>query len=177
MGNVLQELNGAYQRGGVQALELEAARRMPPDGQHGWAEELVMGCADPELSVAASWLLLDHAKKARPIPKAAVKRLVKLALPTGPDDARLHLCQLVQHLEVPKGSAARLAAFLDECTLSGHAFVRAWATDGLYRLSLQHAEYEGAAASALELAACDPKASVKARARRIESEREKRKPR
>ncbi|QDV06274.1 hypothetical protein Poly30_17820 [Planctomycetes bacterium Poly30] len=189
MTALLRALADAYREGGVDALATEADRRMPPEGGHGWVDELIAGCGDPEFSVPASWLLLRHARSGRAIPAASVERLARRGLDADPHerdpherapyendpvDARLHLAQLIQHLEIPATCAKPLAEFLTNGCQSEHAFLRAWAMDGLYRLSLQHPRYEEPARRALEAGADDPKASVRARARRIVSEEAKR---
>ena len=174
MNSPLQSLAEAYREGGVKALESEAARCMPPAGAHGWVDELIAGCSDPTLSVPATWLLLQHARKGSAIPALSVERLVLGGLDAGPNDARLHIAQLIQHIEVPKRCAKKLAEFLIQGCDSDHAFLRAWAMDGLYRLGLQHASFRELADEALERAASDPKASVKARARRLHAEDQRR---
>ena len=176
MTKLLQDLLNAYRNGGVKALASEAERRMPPAGGHGWVDELIAGCCEPEYSVPASWLLLQHARSGRAIPAPSVARLVEscVSKDVGPDDARLHLAQLVQHLEVPAGSEDSLARFLRKGCASEHAFLRAWAMDGLYHLSIQYPHYAQAAKRALRQGAEDSKASVRARARRFAADAEQR---
>lgn len=74
MPSPLHGIAEAYRRGGVKALEQEAARCMPAggghDGGHGWFDELIVGCSDAELSVPATWLLLQHAPNGGQVPAA-----------------------------------------------------------------------------------------------------------
>lgn len=178
MTELLEALREAYREGGVKGLASEAERMMPPSadpcGGQGWVDELIAGCTDPEYSVPSSWLLLQHVRRGHPIPAASVERLTQACLTVGPEGAQLHLAQLVQHLDIPNGSAEALAEFLTDSTSSRHTFLRAWGVDGLYRLSLQHPEYGELAERALEAAAGDPRASVRARVRRIEAEKKRR---
>ena len=62
---------------------------------------------------------------------------------------------------------AGFAAFFRECLRSKNTFLRAWAADGLWRLADQHPPYESEARALIERALADPKASVRARARKI----------
>ena len=45
-------------------------------------------------------------------------------------ESKLHLCQMLQHLKIPKGSQVNLAHFLELCLAEPNKFLRAWAYSG-----------------------------------------------
>ncbi|MCR9245036.1 MAG: hypothetical protein NXI31_08380 [bacterium] len=124
---------------------------------------------DARLAAGATWLLRAWVEAGRQPSPGVMARLAR-ALPAVQEHwARLHLCQTVRSLRVPRAHAAAFAAFLGECRLAKKPFLRAWAIDGLHRLALDHPAHEPAARAALEAGLADPAASVRARVRRIQA--------
>ena len=130
------------------------------------AVELV---ADPEprRAAGATWLIRRWAEAGHP-PSAPALETLSGSLPTVTDKwARLHLIQAVPALPLTDD---RVPAWADFCRAGAAAeapFLRAWAVNALVHLASIDAELEPEAEAALEAALSDPKASVRARARRI----------
>lgn len=123
--------------------------------------------ADGRVAAGATWLLRAWVEAGVECDAASVAELAAV-LPSIVDPwARQHVCQAVRSLTIPKASAAAFAKFLRAGVTSDRPFLRAWAVDGLHRLAGQHGRYAAAARDALAAAEQDPKASVRARARRI----------
>jgi len=153
---------------GKQVDVLEAIQRShAPDA--GVLAELITLADAEETNVAtgATWLLRSYVEAGAPLDSNLVSSLAVTLKGIGSHWARLHICQAVRSIEIPEGDAGSFADFLHHCTRSERPFLRAWATDGLYRLAQQHDSYEAEAALVLETALTDPAASVRARARRI----------
>ena len=82
-------------------------------------------------------------------------------------ESKLHLCQMLQHVKIPKGSQVNVAWFLDRCLGDSNKFLRAWAYSGFYELAKQHREYHQLTLDHLDLAERDASAAVRARIRNI----------
>ena len=131
--------------------------------------DLVRLATDGEAKVqaGATWLLRAYLTDGASFSTEQVAELAS-ALPDISDKwARLHICQSIDHLEITAADAPRFAGFLRDCTRDRNTFVRAWATDGFWRLAHQHDEFVGETKRLLEAALADPAASIRARARRI----------
>lgn len=159
----IDDLVSAFDTGGIERVAHLAERAYGA----GEIDVLVAALADREASVPASWLLLSLMRDGGALTRAQAAALVRLLPRVRANDARLHLCQSVAHLEVPKRSAEPLARFLRNAATDEHKFLRAWAVDGLYRLAQMHSEYRRESRDLLDRASRDPAASVRARVRRI----------
>ncbi|MDA1267456.1 MAG: hypothetical protein O2816_20435, partial [Planctomycetota bacterium] len=150
----------SYERGGVAGLEVVRDAVAPAEA---WVEALIAAAADPRACVPATWLLRAYLQAGLELDRsstaALARRLERVAL----DDARLHLCQSVAHLEIPTRNAGQVARFIRTAAAGDQKFTRAWAVDGLARLARQHPRYGREAGAALRRAARDPAASVRAR--------------
>jgi hypothetical protein len=82
-------------------------------------------------------------------------------------ESKLHLCQMLQHLKIPKGSQANVTHFLERCLAEPNKFLRAWAYNGFYELAKQHPEYRQLALDHLDSAERETSAAIKARIRNI----------
>jgi len=82
-------------------------------------------------------------------------------------ESKLHLCQMLQHVRIPKGSQANVAWFLERCLAEPNKFLRAWAYSGFYELAKQHREYRQLALDQLDRGEREQSAAVKARIRNI----------
>lgn len=151
--------------------ELEAIRGDHP-GSPELLGELAVLVGDPEerMRLGASWLLRAFLEDGVPFRGEDVRVLAR-ALPAATDGfTRLHLCQAMRHIPVGAEELPGVLDFLRECWRSSNTFVRAWAPDALAQLARRHPELEGEAARMLEAALSDPRASVRARARRTLAE-------
>jgi hypothetical protein len=82
-------------------------------------------------------------------------------------ESKLHLCQILQHVRIPKGSEAKVAWFLERRLAEPNKFLRAWAYSGFYELAKQHREYRQLALDQLDRGEREQSAAVKARIRNI----------
>lgn len=163
----LVPISVAFERGGVQGLA-GFIDESPPS--IGWLDALIAGIADGRAGVPATWMIRAYLQRGVELERNQVAALLRSLARVESDDARLHVCQLVPHLDIPVRNAEQLARFLRHGINGTHRFTRAWAVDALYRLALQHTRYRREALACLERASRDPAASVRARARRIARE-------
>lgn len=84
-------------------------------------------------------------------------------------ESRLHICQMLSYVRIPRGSAARVIYFLEQCLSEKNKFLRAWAYNGLYELAGQHPQYREYFSELLELGKREKSAAVRARIRSIEN--------
>ncbi|HJT65559.1 MAG TPA: hypothetical protein VJ749_03845 [Pyrinomonadaceae bacterium] len=82
-------------------------------------------------------------------------------------ESKLHLCQMLQHVQIPKASQANVAWFLERCLSEPNKFLRAWAYHGFYELAKQHRAYRQLALDHLDRAEREQSAAVKPRIRNI----------
>lgn len=157
--------------GRSKAVLEEIAVGFPPDEET--MGHLVSISADPDgaMQSGATWLLRRHLDAGATLTREQTARLIDTLPDVSDGFARLHLCQLMGRLELDDESAARAVTFVERCLESDHTFVRAWAPDAYWRIAREHDVYRPAARSAVEAALSDPKASVRARARKILEER------
>jgi len=121
---------------------------------------------DASMQMAASWMLRQYLERgARLDPHRT--RVLGEALPyVEAGFARLHLCQLMAHLQIPAEGAEAFAAFFRKSASHTNTFLRAWAPHGLHLLAQQHGEFADEARKMIEAALSDPAPSVRARARK-----------
>lgn len=129
------------------------------------------GSAEPHVAAGASWLLRAWAEAEGVSVGAPLVRRLAVVLPQIEDHwARQHVCQALRSLRVPRPVAEEFAAFVRACVASERPFLRAWAVDGMVRLSAAHSDYRLEAEGMVAAALGDPKASVRARARHLAAE-------
>ena len=163
----LETLRKLYDERGTKGLK-ETAVRIPTPA---WVEALIDGLPERAHCVPATWLIRAYLQQGLGLSSGQTARWIRSLSKLDDDDARLHACQSVVHLDVPKRNAEQLARFLRTGAEGQHKFTRAWAVDGFHRLALQHAQYAEEAGQRLDRALRDPAASVRARARHIAKER------
>jgi len=157
----------AFERSGVAGLE--AIRDASPPSR-GWIDALIAGVTDPRAGVPTTWMIRAYLARGVELSREQTAALLRSLARIEPDVARLHVCQLVVHLDIPARNAEQLARFLRGGISGRHKFTRAWALDALHRLALQYPRYRNEARLTLDRAGRDPAASVRARARRIVQE-------
>jgi len=81
--------------------------------------------------------------------------------------SKLHVCQMLQYVTIPKDSDRTIAWFLDGNLWDENRFLRAWSYSGLFELARQHKKYIPYVLEELERGEADKAASVKARIRNI----------
>ncbi|GJM21482.1 MAG: hypothetical protein DHS20C15_13970 [Planctomycetota bacterium] len=162
----------------LEALHAELCDDAPRDAK--LTRKLATLCADHDanLQVGASWLLrarLEWLAAEGVAPTPAFARTLADVLPELRDKwARQHLCQCLPLLAIPSDAAPAFEDFLRAAAGDPAKFLRAWGLDGFVRLSWQLPRLADEARDLLTRAADDDAASVRARARKLVEEIERR---
>lgn len=127
--------------------------------------------SEAEISAGATWMLKDHLENGGSLPSELVAPVLRNLTQTPSWSTALHLLQSVQYLDLGGVSDPGFSQAVVEYTGHERPFLRAWAVDALWRLSTAHSNLRPLAENALETAANDPAASVRARARQIAKEK------
>ena len=133
----------------------------------GFVSQLIASAQNADLQPGATWLLKRHLEDGRRLRKSEVAKLFKLLPQLEHWESKLHVLQSIPYLSISKTDKKRVEKFLRECLLHTNKFVRAWAYNGFYEISLQYPEYEEEAKTFFEMAMRDEAPSVKARIRNI----------
>ena len=81
--------------------------------------------------------------------------------------SKLHICQMLQYVDIPKDSTDNIVWFLERNLMDENKFLRAWSYNGFYELAKQNENYLAVAIDQLERGETDSAASVRARIRNI----------
>jgi len=137
-----------------------------------FGSELINCLGDPDSERGVTWLIKHHLEQgwithgSGPEPDE-VGTMVKALSVFTHWEARLHVLQCLDHLDIPQSATAPLAAYLETAITDTTKFVRAWAYHGWYVLAEQHPAYRARAVALLEAAqSSESAASVKVRIRR-----------
>ena len=132
-------------------------------------ESLVLLIADkePRIQTGATWLLKRLAEN-----QAQFKTEHLIALFGSLSEltnwlSKLHVCQMLQYLEIPEESERNLIWFLEHNLFDQNKFLRTWSYNGFFELARQHGKYLDYALAQIERGEEDQAASVKARIRKI----------
>jgi len=123
------------------------------------------GSGEPALQVGATWVVKHLAERGSPPGGRLARRAIDLLGRVRESDAILHLLQTLPYLEIPAGRQEELRRVLGRLTGSGHAFVRAWAYNGLGVLATGNPELRGEVEALFDEAARWETAAVRARIR------------
>ncbi|WP_422370124.1 hypothetical protein [Hoeflea sp.] len=100
------------------------------------AHDLVACCAQDDLETGATWLLKHHLEASSSTLNSALSdRLIRLGTGFGSWEARLHLLQVLDRLEIPETAIGALTRFVDAALEDRKTLVRAWAYHGLQHLA------------------------------------------
>ena len=132
-------------------------------------ESLVLLMADqqPSVQTGATWLLKRLAENDVEFKKEHLIALFGSLSELTYWLSKLHVCQMLQYVVIPRGSERNVAWFLERNLYDGNKFLRAWSYNGFYELARQHNEYFDYAIEQIERGETDKAASVKARIRNI----------
>lgn len=135
----------------------------------GYLEELVALCADPRASVAdgATWILKAELEDGLALPQEMTARLVASLDGVQSWQARLHLCQSVEALDLSADQAETVIRWAQALSNHDRPFLRAWSLHVIVTLARRFDSHRAEAEAALAAAEADPAASVRARARRL----------
>ena len=120
-----------------------------------------------DLQKGASWLLKRYLEDNRRLGKNEIAKIFKLLPKLEHWEAKLHILQCIPYMPIGGTEKKRVEAFLRSCLLDKNKFVRAWAYNGFYEISLQYPEYKEETKQFFEMAMRDEAPSVKARIRNI----------
>lgn len=145
--------------------EAEAQFRDRPN----YVDALIDLAADPDnaISTGATWLIKSILESGRVLSTNQTRALIRNLVGIAAWQAQLHICQSARHLKISAQDAGTIANWLQPLLTHDRPFVRAWAVDALCRVARQHKRYRRRVAKALDTAAEDPAASVRARARNL----------
>jgi hypothetical protein len=147
------------------SLELLLARHQ----SKSFVNQLILLIApdEPKLQIKATALLKRLAKSGTKFTTQQLAAIFDSLAEVTHWEAKLHLCQLLQHVKIPNGSETKVVWFLERCLLEKNKFLRAWAYNGFYELAKQHHEYYDYTNEQLERAQKEKSAAVNARLRNI----------
>jgi hypothetical protein len=128
---------------------------------------LLVADDDPQIQIRATWLLKRLAEEKATFKTAHLIAVFDSVSTLVHWEARLHICQMLQHITIPTGCEKKLAGFLARCADEDNRFVRAWAYSGFYELAKQHPKYREYAMEQLDRGDSEKSAAVKARIRNI----------
>ncbi|HEX7721733.1 MAG TPA: hypothetical protein VF397_06215 [Pyrinomonadaceae bacterium] len=128
---------------------------------------LLIAPDEPKLQIKATALLKRLAESGTRFTRSQLAAIFDSLAEVTHWEAKLHLCQMLQHVKIPNGSETKVVWFLERCLSEENKFVRAWAYNGFYELAKQHHEYYDYAVEQLARAQKEKSAAVKARLRNI----------
>jgi len=131
--------------------------------------ELVVLMADPDSNIqaGATWLLKRLVEDEVRFKQEHLTVLFGALRELTSWISKLHVCQMLPRLAIPKESAGNVTWFLERNLEDENKFLRAWSYNGFYELARQHREYFDEAIKHVEMGETDRAASVQARIRRI----------
>lgn len=121
---------------------------------------------EPELQVGATWVIKHLAERGSAPSGRLAGKVIDLLGRLEAADAVLHLLQTLPHMEIPADRREGLRRNLDRLIGSGHAFVRAWAYNGLGVLAAGDPGIRSEVEAVFDEAAERETAAVRARIRR-----------
>ena len=117
--------------------------------------------------VAVTWLLKRHLESGYSLLAQQQTRLISGGCLLQPWQAKLHLLQMLDYLNIDGNNALKLESFVRGCLQDDNKFVRAWAYNGFYLIAIAEPRYQQECADIFSMAMRDEAASVKARIRNI----------
>jgi len=132
-----------------------------------FGSNIIEFCRKTELQKGATWLLKRHLEQGQKLNANTCTALFKLLPKQEHWESKLHILQCLPYLQIGKAAKKNVEAFLRKCLVDDNKFLRAWAYNGFYEISLQYPEYKEEAKQFFEMAMRDEAPSVKARIRNI----------
>ena len=120
---------------------------------------------EAHVSDGATWLLKAYLEGGGTLSAAATRRLFDSLEQVTAWQAQLHLCQMMEYLNVAATQASAVATWLKPLLQHKRPFLRAWSMSALQHLAARHPAFAADAEVALKAAAIDGAGSVRARAR------------
>ena len=120
-----------------------------------------------DLQKGSTWLLKRYLEDGQIIEARKCEALFKLLPKLKHWESKLHVLQCLPFMQIGKAAKRNVDVFLRKCLIDDNKFVRAWAYNGFYEISLQYPEYKEEAKQFFDMAMRDEAPSVKARIRNI----------
>ena len=136
-------------------------------GSDDFVDKIVQSTGETALQKGSTWLLKRYVEGGQKIEEGQAARIFELLPNLEHWESKLHILQCIPFLDIADTKKEKVELFLRKCLTDENKFVRAWAYNGYYELSLQHPEYEAETKNILEMAMRDEAPSVKARIRNI----------
>jgi hypothetical protein len=115
----------------------------------------------------ATWLLKRYFEDGRKLKQKDVDRIYRLLPRLKHWETKLHILQCFPYMPIAKTKKIEVESFLRDCLVDTNKFIRAWAYNGFYELSVQYQEYKVETKQFFDMALRDEAPSVKARVRNI----------
>lgn len=136
-----------------------------------WAEACILATdQEGRIAAGATWLLRRWLEEGRPPDPNALAAISRRLDEVSDPWARLHLVQALPSIRLPREFVEPWADLCRTGLGADAPFLRAWSLNALVHLASVDPVLASEARGALEAALADPKASVRARARRIVEE-------
>ena len=119
------------------------------------------------LQKGAAWLLKRHFENGQQIEEIQISKIFRILPNLKYWEAKLLILQCLPYMKIANIEKKGIEFFLRKCLSDENKFVRAWAYNGFYELSMQHSEYVTETKQFFEMAMRDEAPSVKARIRNI----------
>jgi len=134
-----------------------------------YLDDLVVLCFDPRPAVSdgATWILKAELNDCMNLPPELTERIIHSLCSIQSWQAALHLCQLVEKLNLTSAQADCFIEWAQTYASHSRPFLRAWSLHARVILGNRFPEYSHEAELALQAAEGDGAASVSARARQL----------
>ncbi len=119
------------------------------------------------LQKGTTWLLKRYLENGQTITPSEIALVFKLLRKLGHWESKLHILQCIPFMQIAITEKAEVETFLRKCLVDDNKFVRAWAYNGFYEISVQYPEYRNETKQFFEMAMRDEAPSVKARIRNV----------
>ncbi len=132
-----------------------------------FVSDIVAFIENASLQKGATWLLKRYLENENKISENEVFDVYQKLGVIEKWESRLHILQSIPFMPIAKPDKKKVEAFLRGCLVDNNKFVRAWAYNGFYELTVQYTEYENVTKQFIERAMRDEAPSVKSRIRNI----------
>ena len=135
--------------------------------QASFSSDLIKCIEQEPQQKAVTWLLKRHLENGTKLKTDQVKKIYAALPKVRLWESKLHILQSIPLMPIPESEKKRVEVFLRKCLIDDNKFIRAWAYNGFYELSMQYPEHKEETRQFFEMAMRDEAPSVKARIRNI----------
>lgn len=120
-----------------------------------------------DLQKGTTWLLKHHLESGQKLETDKCAAIFKILPKLEHWETKLHTLQCLPYMQISKAEKKDVEVFIRNCLIDDNKFVRAWAYNGFYEMSLQYPEYREETTQFFEMAMRDEAPSIRARIRNI----------